>query len=111
MLPGAIAGTEGLARLSNPNIANDKEASKKAFAKTSAGEGPKPTDNDRSFKAPLLRYGKVQDVANAMLFLASPAASYMTGTILSLDGGLYLVAPNMSFGNPEFVQKWKHAKL
>ena len=38
-------------------------------------------------KLPLRRLGTVEDVANAALFLASDAASWMTGQTLVLDGG------------------------
>ncbi|MHC4179278.1 MAG: 3-oxoacyl-[acyl-carrier-protein] reductase [Planctomycetota bacterium] len=37
---------------------------------------------------PLGRLGKPQDVADAVLFFASEAASYITGHVLTLDGGL-----------------------
>jgi NAD(P)-dependent dehydrogenase (short-subunit alcohol dehydrogenase family) len=37
---------------------------------------------------PLGRYGKPEDVAAAVAFLASPAAKQITGTILTVDGGL-----------------------
>lgn len=37
---------------------------------------------------PLGRYGKPEDVAAAVGFLASPAAKQITGTILTVDGGL-----------------------
>ena len=36
---------------------------------------------------PLRRLGTVEDVANAALFLATPASSWMTGQTLVLDGG------------------------
>ena len=36
---------------------------------------------------PLGRWGQPQDVANAALFLCSPLASWITGTVLVVDGG------------------------
>ncbi len=41
-------------------------------------------------KAPLQRLGKPEDIANAFLFLASDEASFVTGTVLSVDGGLVI---------------------
>ena len=34
------------------------------------------------------RYGKPEEIAAGIVFLASPGASYVTGTILNIDGGL-----------------------
>ncbi|MCX7951431.1 MAG: 3-oxoacyl-[acyl-carrier-protein] reductase [Clostridiales bacterium] len=41
-------------------------------------------------KAPLKRIGKPEDIANAYAFLASDEASFITGTVLSVDGGIVL---------------------
>ena len=38
-------------------------------------------------KVPLKRWGEPEDVANAYIFLASDEASYITGTVLNVDGG------------------------
>jgi NAD(P)-dependent dehydrogenase (short-subunit alcohol dehydrogenase family) len=42
-------------------------------------------------RTPLARWGTPEDVAGAALFLASPAAAFITGVILPVDGG-YLIA-------------------
>jgi len=39
-------------------------------------------------KTPLRRLGQAQDIANAYLFLASDEASFITGHVLSVDGGV-----------------------
>jgi 3-oxoacyl-[acyl-carrier protein] reductase len=39
---------------------------------------------------PLGRLGAVDDVAHAVLFLASPGASYITGCTLHVNGGMYM---------------------
>jgi 3-oxoacyl-[acyl-carrier protein] reductase len=39
---------------------------------------------------PLGRAGEVNDVANAVVFLASKAAAYITGETLHLNGGMYM---------------------
>ncbi|WP_425044451.1 SDR family oxidoreductase [Primorskyibacter sp. S87] len=67
VVPGFIEGTEGAKRLA-----------------------PSP-DAEKKFKAdvPLGRWGQPEDVANACLFLGSDMASYISGTVLSVDGALY----------------------
>jgi 3-oxoacyl-[acyl-carrier protein] reductase len=60
---------------------------------------PGPTDTDMNPKdgegaeelrrqIPLGRYGEAQDVTAAVAFLASPAARHITGSGLSVDGGI-----------------------
>jgi 3-oxoacyl-[acyl-carrier protein] reductase len=39
---------------------------------------------------PLSRFGMPEDVAAAVAFLASPQASYITGTTLHVNGGMYM---------------------
>lgn len=64
--PGPIAGTEGMDRLVGGNPSIVKTVTK---------------------AIPLGRYGKKSEIADAALFLFSPAASYITGGVLIVDGG------------------------
>jgi 2-hydroxycyclohexanecarboxyl-CoA dehydrogenase len=51
-----------------------------------------PEQFERVAKAlPLRRLGRGQDTANAVVFLASPAASYITGQVLSVSGGYTMI--------------------
>lgn len=43
----------------------------------------------QSKDSPLGRMGKPEEFANAAVFLLSPAASYLTGVMLTVDGGMY----------------------
>ena len=42
---------------------------------------------------PLGRHGEVEEVANAIVFLASQQASFMTGNITPVDGGRNCACP------------------
>jgi len=43
----------------------------------------------QSAESPLGRMGRPEEFANAAVFLLSPAASYITGVMLNVDGGMY----------------------
>ena len=48
---------------------------------------------------PLHRIGDPDDIAAAVLYLASPAGGYVTGKVLEVDGGIQ--APNLELGLPD----------
>jgi NAD(P)-dependent dehydrogenase (short-subunit alcohol dehydrogenase family) len=65
VMPGPIEGTEGMARLA-----------------------PTPEAVQTVVRGvPLGRLGTKQDVANLVLFLASPWATYISGAVIPVDGG------------------------
>ena len=47
-------------------------------------------EDEFAAQALLRRIGTPEDVANAVLFLASPLASYITGVVLDINGGMYM---------------------
>jgi NAD(P)-dependent dehydrogenase (short-subunit alcohol dehydrogenase family) len=73
--PGPIEGSWGMANVASPNE-QLVEMIRRAI--------------------PLKRWGREDDIADAALFLVSPAASYITGTILECDGGVTIASPEMS---------------
>ncbi len=70
--PGPIEDTEGMKRLLMPEL-------KEKITK----------------KIPLGRFGKIADIENSALFLASDAASYINGVTLVVDGGQWLLGTSL----------------
>lgn len=46
---------------------------------------------ESSARVPLKRWGEPEEMGNAALFLASPMASYISGQMLLVDGGITLM--------------------
>jgi 3-oxoacyl-[acyl-carrier protein] reductase len=42
-------------------------------------------------QVPLGRLGSPEDIANAVAFLVSPGAGYVTGETLHVNGGMYMI--------------------
>jgi NAD(P)-dependent dehydrogenase (short-subunit alcohol dehydrogenase family) len=53
---------------------------------------------------PVGRPGHVQEVASVIAFLASPRSSYVTGTSITVDGGLSLMAAH---GHDQAGEEWR----
>jgi NAD(P)-dependent dehydrogenase (short-subunit alcohol dehydrogenase family) len=87
IVPGPIADTEGLKRLA------PGEDNLDAMAR----------------RVPIQRLGRIEDIARAAMFLASDWGSYITGTVIPVDGGLALTGPR-DFTAAAEVSKRRHAQ-
>ena len=87
---GAIAFTQTLAReLARKNITVNAVAP--GFIESDmTNRLPELTLAQVSSLTPLGRLGKPEEVADAVVFLASPRSSYITGHVLAVNGGLYM---------------------
>lgn len=55
--------------------------------------------NELETRTPLGRIGDPEDIASAVVYLASTAGSYVTGKVLEVDGGIE--QPNLDMGVPD----------
>ena len=90
----AKAGVEGMARalakeLGSRNITVNCVAPGFIATDMTAALGEDAINNLTS-QIPLARMGEAQDIANAVAFLASPDAAYITGHVLAVNGGMYM---------------------
>lgn len=51
---------------------------------------PEKAKNELTAQIPMGRLGTADDVAEAVLFLAGPASDYITGQVISVNGGMYM---------------------
>jgi len=80
--PGPIAGTEGMARLSRPEVASGAERA-----------------------IPIQRLGHVHEIADATIYLLSPAGDYVSGDVIVVDGGAWHRQGASAFPYPESVTR------
>lgn len=83
---GVIAATKALAQeVARRGITVNAVAP--GFIKTDMTEGLDEAAVKKQI--PLQRFGTPEEVAHAVAFLASPQAGYITGNVISINGGLY----------------------
>jgi len=88
---GIIGFTKSVAKeLGSRNIRCNAIAP--GFVETDMTSYLKEGEQAEKYKAgiPLGKFGTAEDIANVTLFLASELSSYVTGQVISVDGGLYM---------------------
>lgn len=85
---GLVGFTKSLAReLAGRGVTANVVAP--GFIETSMTEKiPENNRKELAAQIPMGRFGAAEDVASAVLFLASPCAAYITGQTLAVDGGM-----------------------
>lgn len=51
---------------------------------------PENIKNEMLKAIPMNRFGTIEDIANGVVFFASPEAGYITGQLLHINGGMYM---------------------
>jgi 3-oxoacyl-[acyl-carrier protein] reductase len=87
---GVLGITKSVAKeYANRNITVNAVAP--GYIQTAMTEKLTPEQREAMLKfVPLNRMGQPQDVANVVLFLASPLADYITGQVIPVDGGMVM---------------------
>jgi 3-oxoacyl-[acyl-carrier protein] reductase len=87
---GLIGLTKSVAReLARRNVTANAVAP--GFIATDMTEAlPEKARQDLAAQIPMERLGSVDDIANAVLFLASDNSAYITGQVLAVNGGMYM---------------------
>ncbi len=87
---GVVGFSKSLAReIGSRNITVNTVAP--GFIETDMTRELEPEQREKlASQIPLGRFGAVEDVAAVVLFLASPAAAYITGETIHVNGGMYM---------------------
>jgi 3-oxoacyl-[acyl-carrier-protein] reductase len=95
-LPGQVNYSAAKAALIGATKALAQEVAKRKITVNAVAPGFIASDMTKDLPVqelekmiPMGRFGTAEEVANLVSFLASPAAAYITGQVISINGGLY----------------------
>ncbi|MBP2650138.1 MAG: fabG 4 [Firmicutes bacterium] len=87
---GVIGFTKSMAKELASRGINVNAIAPGYIATDMTGNLPEQVKTELAAHIPLSRLGAPEDVANAVLFLASDSAKYITGQVLNVDGGMVM---------------------
>ena len=87
---GVNALTRSLARELGPDGVRVNAVAPHAIATDMSAEWPDERRREIEQSIPLRRLGRPEDVAGAVVFLASPVSSFITGVVLDINGGYWM---------------------
>jgi 3-oxoacyl-[acyl-carrier protein] reductase len=95
-MPGQVNYSAAKAGVIGATKALAQEVARRGITVNAVAPGFIRTDmtqdlNEKELKGliPMQRFGEPEEVADAVVFLASPKASYITANVISINGGLY----------------------
>ncbi|HOX83783.1 MAG TPA: 3-oxoacyl-ACP reductase FabG [Chryseolinea sp.] len=95
-MPGQVNYSAAKAGVIGATKALAQEVARRGITVNAVAPGFIRTDmtqdlNEKDLKGliPMQRFGEPEEVADAVAFLASPKASYITANVISINGGLY----------------------
>lgn len=71
-------------------VATPRSAAAAVAKVAGTAKDPQQWQDDYRARIPLRRFAEADEVALAVLYLASPASSFVTGTVITVDGGAML---------------------